>query len=125
MTVRWQGEIADAELRAGLADLDRWLSLGLPFTLLIDARGGWPFSAAQRSSVVAHINAHRRTTERLLVQAVVIDNALIRALYYAVNWAVPLPFPSKVFADVEPARAWLAVQLEARQRQAREIGAAP
>jgi hypothetical protein len=53
----------------------------------------------------------------LLIQALVIDNPLVRALYFAVSWAFPMGFPSRVFSDVDSANAWLEAQLRSRENQ--------
>jgi hypothetical protein len=100
-----------------------WLGKGVPFGLLIDSRGGLPFSTEQRTQIVEHMKAHRAKSERLLVQALVIESPLVRAFYYAVSWAMPMPFPSKVFSDVASAREWLEQQLAAKVRQNKESAA--
>jgi hypothetical protein len=116
----WSAAISDEETREVLAAIDRLLARGRPFGLLIDSRSGLPFSGEQRALIIEHIKANRATSERLLVQALVIDNPMVRALYYAVSWAVPMPFPSKVFSEVAAAREWLELQLSAKTRQNKE-----
>jgi hypothetical protein len=115
--VRWTEVLTDGEVLSVLAAVDRWLARGVPFTLLIDARGGWPFSAPQRAWVIDRMRATRAATDRLLIQALVIDNPLVRALYFAVSWAFPMGFPSRVFSEVDSANAWLEAQLRSRERQ--------
>jgi hypothetical protein len=112
--------VTDDELKAGLAAIDGWFARDVPFALIIDARGGWPFSSEQRGWVIDHMRNTRAQSERLLIQALIIDNPLVRALYYAVSWAVPMAFPSKVFADDAPAREWVDVQLKDKERHRRE-----
>lgn len=113
---RWTGELSDAELTAVLLQLDAWLARGGPVALLLDARGATGMNAYQRSLLVNHMKAARHLTERQFIQALVIDSPVIRALYFAVSWAFPMPFPSKVFAEPEPARAWLEAQLRYKLR---------
>jgi hypothetical protein len=115
--------VSDDDLAQVLAAIDRWLAKGEPFALLIDSRGGLPFSAEQRASIVEHMKANRAATEQLLVQALVIDNPLLRAFYYAVSWAAPMPFPSKVFSEVATAREWIDLQLSAKARHKKESAA--
>lgn len=113
---RWTGELSDANLTALLQQLDAWLARGGPVALLIDARGATGMNAAQRSLLVSHMKSARHLTERQLIQALVIDNPVIRALYFTVSWAFPMPFPSKAFAEPELALAWLEAQLRYKLR---------
>ena len=83
-------------------------------TRKVDSRGGGGFSPEQRTRVVSHMKRQSYLTSRLLVQAVVIDNLTQRTLYYGVRLLFPSPFPSRVFADVEAAEAWLASELGGR-----------
>lgn len=112
--VRWTGVVTDAELTDFLQRMDAWLRRGEPFSLLLDSRGAWGLDSAQRKRVLEAMHQTSAQTGTLLVQAVVFDNAIQRALYFAVMWAFPMPFPSKTFAEVEPARRWLEVQLRSK-----------
>ena len=94
-----------------LSRVDGWLGRGQRFGLLIDARGGGGFSPEQRREVIAHMKRNSERTARLLIQATVIDNLVQRTLFYGMNLLFPNPFPSKVFAELEPARAWLLERL--------------
>jgi hypothetical protein len=124
VAIRWTGTVTDEELRAVLSSIDRWLAQGQSFALLLDTRGGWPFNTEQRGWVIEHMKANRAATDRFLIQALVIESPLVRALYYAVSWAFPMGFPSKVFSELEPAQAWLEAQLLSRQRESKAPPAA-
>jgi hypothetical protein len=112
--VRWTGVVTDAELTDFLGRMDGWLGRGVPFSLLLDSRGALGLDSGQRKRVVEYMNRHAAPTGALLVQAVVFDNPIQRALYFAILWAFPMPFPSKTFAEVEPARRWLDMQLRSK-----------
>jgi hypothetical protein len=116
INVRWTDLASDDELAQFLSLMDLWLAKDKTFGLLIDCRGAQGLTSEQRKVVLAYMRNRSAETERLLVQGVVIDNAIQRALYFAISWAYPRPFPSKTFADVEAARAWIMMQLDARQR---------
>jgi len=104
---RLQGRPSDTALRAALARLDGWLARGERFGLLIDSRGGGALTPEQRTLLIAHMKENAELTKKFLVQAVVADNLISRSLYWAVQLFFPAPFPSKVFGDVDAARAWL------------------
>ena len=107
----WRGSPSDEEFSSMLSRVDGWLGRGQRFGLLIDARGGGGFSPEQRREVIAHMKRNSERTARLLIQATVIDNLVQRTLFYGMNLLFPNPFPSKVFAELEPARAWLLERL--------------
>lgn len=113
VTVRWEGAVADARLNAFLARMDAWLARGDRFALLIDSRGAAGMSPEQRSRLIGHMKQRAGQTSKLLVQAIVLDSLLQRTLFYGVNLIFPNPFPSRVFAEPEPARAWLLQTLAA------------
>jgi hypothetical protein len=112
----WRGTPSDEEFAGMLARVDGWLARGQRFGLLIDARDGGGFSPEQRRQLILHMNRNIERTERFLIQATVIDNLVQRTLFYGVNLLFPNRFPSKVFAEVEPARAWLSEALAAGPR---------
>ena len=114
VTVRWTGTLPDHALTEFLGKLDTWLEREQPFGLLVDSRGAGGMSPEQRRRVVKHMKARAAVTARLLVQAVVLDSQLQRTLFYGINLLFPNPFPSKVFAEVEPARRWLLAELRGR-----------
>lgn len=107
VTVRWEGNIDDATLAIVLARMDIWLARGQRFGLLIDSRGAGGLSPEQRTRLIAHMKSRASRTSELLVQAGVMDNLIHRTLFHWINLLFPNPFPSKVFADPEVARAWL------------------
>jgi hypothetical protein len=117
--VRWTGVVTDGELTDFLQRMDVWLRRSVPFSLLLDSRGAWGLDSAQRKRVVEAMHESSAQTGALLVQAVVLDNPIQRALYFAVLWAFPMPFPSKTFGDVEAARLWLEVQLRGKGQEPR------
>ena len=111
VVARWEGTVSDGELEVALARMDVLLSRGERFGLMLDSRSGGGFSAKQRGLIIGHMKANAERTARLLVQAAVIDNALQRTLFYAVNLLFPSPFPSKIFSSTESAREWLLATL--------------
>ncbi len=111
--VRWQGMVTDAETVAFLESMDRWLVRRQTFGLLLDSRGALGLTASQRHLVLEHMKSRSALSARYLVQAVVMDNLIQRTLYQAMNVLHPMPFPSTVHAEPEPARRWLAAQLAA------------
>jgi hypothetical protein len=94
--------------------MNRQFARGQVFTLLVDARGAVGLAGDQRRRLLAHMRETAAPAEALLVQAIVLDSALVRAFYFGLMWAIPMGFPSKPFAEPEPAREWLAIQLRAR-----------
>jgi hypothetical protein len=71
-------------------------------------------SPEARSRLVDHMKASASVTSKYLVQATVVDSVLQRTLFFAVNLLFPNPFPSKVFSDMETARAWMVERLAER-----------
>lgn len=124
VAVLMHGAVNDDEVRAVFAAVERGLDRGVPFGLFVDTRGGAPFTAAQRAMIVEQLKRTASATERLLVQVLVIESAVVRAVYYAISWAFPMGFPSKVFTEPEPARAWLELQLRNKERETRASPAA-
>jgi hypothetical protein len=114
VTVRWTGTLPDHVLSEFLTNMDIWLERQQPFGLLVDSRGAGGMSPEQRRRVVKHMKARAAVTAELLVQAVVLDSQLQRTLFYGINLLFPNPFPSKVFANVGPARQWLVAELRSR-----------
>lgn len=112
VVVRWEGEITDATLHAFLSQMDAWLARQERFGLLLDSRGAKGMSPEQRARVIGHMKQHAPRTAPYLVQAIVLDSLLQRTLFFGINLIFPNPFPSKVFAQPEPARQWLLSQLE-------------
>lgn len=109
--VRWQGAATDDQIAGFLAGMDRWLAMGTRFGVLVDSRGAQGMSSAQRKLVTAHMKKNETANRRLLGHAIVMDNAIQRALYAAINWVQPMAFASKSFSELEPARAWLKEQV--------------
>jgi hypothetical protein len=68
-------------------------------------------SPEQRTRVIGHMKQSAALTTDYLVQAIVLDSLMQRTLFYGINLIFPNPFPSKVFGDVEQARAWLLGEL--------------
>jgi hypothetical protein len=108
---RWIGMATDQELADGLARIDGYLLRGERFGLLIDGREGGGLSPEQRNRVMTHMKLRADLCAKYLVQAVTIASLVQRTLYYGINLIMPLPFPSKVFADEGPAEAWLREKL--------------
>lgn len=110
VVARWKRSLVDADVTPILRKVDEWLARGR-FGLLIDSRGAEALSPDQRKHIIEHMKANAALTRERLVQAVVIDNLVHRTLFFGVNLIFPMPFPNKVFADVESARRWLASEL--------------
>jgi stage II sporulation SpoAA-like protein len=104
---RWSGTVGDQDVDAMLSRVNTYFARQQRFGLLIDSRGGGGLSPEQRQRVLAHMKQQAHLTSRWLVQAVVIDNLIQRTLYYAFRLLMPTPFPSKAFADIQSAEAWL------------------
>lgn len=119
LVVRWRGRATDADLDAFFLALDGWLARDEVFGLLLDSRGAEGVSSEQRHRIIAEIKRTAPLLERNLIQAVVFDNAIQRALYFAVAWAFPMPFPSKSFGEVDSARVWLQLQIKHREQSQR------
>jgi hypothetical protein len=113
VVARWVGSNLDADISPVLARIDGWLARGERFGLLIDARGAKGLSPEQRTLVLNHMKANAALTAERLVQATVFDTLVQRTLFYGVNLLFPSPFPSKAFADVASARAWIEATLAA------------
>lgn len=111
----WQGTLTEDELTLALGHIDRWLSRKQRFGLVLDTRGAAGMSPEARGRLVAHMKESASLTSKYLVQATVVDSVLQRTLFYAVNLLFPNPFPAKVFAEVEPARAWVVEMLAERR----------
>lgn len=114
VVVRWVGVPKDSTLTTFMSCMERWLAKGQRFGLLLDTRGGGSLSPEQRVRVIQHMKAHSARTAKLYVQAMVITNVLQRTLFYGINVIFKNPFPSKIFADMDSARAWLQRELEER-----------
>jgi hypothetical protein len=119
VVVRWRGRATDADLDGFWVVFDGWLRQDTTIALLLDSRGAQGVSSDQRHRIVTEIKNRSALLERNLIQAVVFDNPIQRALYFAVAWAFPMPFPSKSFGDVDSARVWLQLQLKHRGQSPR------
>jgi len=115
VVARWHGTTSEQEFTQTFALMDAWLAREERFGLLIDARGGGGYSPEQRAELIRYMKAHAAQTERLLIQAVVMDNLIMRTLFYGINVVFPNRFPSKVFADPSEARAWLLSMLSGKK----------
>jgi hypothetical protein len=111
VTVRWVGIPSDSTLTTFLGCMDRWLAKEQRFGLLMDTRSGGGLSPEQRVRVLGHMKAQASLTAKYYVQAMVIDNVVQRTLFYGINVIFKNPFPSKIFAEPEPARSWLEAEL--------------
>jgi hypothetical protein len=111
VVAEWQGAMTDAEFARVLAIVDGWLARRQRFGLLLDTRGGAGLSPEARGRLIKHMKENAAVTAKYLVQASVIDSVLHRTLFHAANLLFPNPFPSKVFSQPEPARAWLSQKL--------------
>jgi hypothetical protein len=107
VVVSWSELPTDSAMVEFLASMTRWLDRGERFGLLLDTHGSGVLSPEQRVRVLSHMKSEAERTKRLLVQAIVIQSLVQRTLFYGVNLLFPNPFPSKVFAEMETARAWL------------------
>jgi hypothetical protein len=61
--------------------------------------------------LVAHMKRNAELNKKYLVQAFVSDEFVTRTMYWGVQLLLPSPFPSKVFGDIDAARAWLSDML--------------
>lgn len=104
--------MGDGDLTEALARLDGFLGKGTRIGLLIDARGALGLAAEQRRTLIAHMRNNADKTARLLVQAIVNDNAIQRMLAFTVGVVAPPPFPSRSFGDVDAALSWLRAELD-------------
>lgn len=111
VTVR--GSLTDEQFSSVLTRMDVWLSREQRFALLLDTRGGGGFSPEQRVLVLDYMKRKAELTQRYLIQAMVIDNLAMRTVFYGINLLFPNRFESKVFAEMEDARAWLVSRLHA------------
>jgi hypothetical protein len=111
VVVSWSELPSDSTLSRFLTSLTAWLDRGERFGLLLDTRGSGVLSPEQRVRVLSHMKAEADRTRDLLLQAIVIQSLVQRTLFYGVNLLFPNPFPSKVFAELQPARAWLLATL--------------
>ncbi len=112
VAVTWHGSVDDAELERLLGWVDQWFARGERFGLLLDLRRGiGDMSSDQRALVVRHMRATAEKSGAGMVQAIVYDHPLHRAMYEVMSRIFPLPFPSKTFPEPESARVWLADKL--------------
>ena len=109
--MQWEGIPTDADLTWFLTRIDAWLDRGERFGLLVDTLGSGVLTPEQRVRTIGHMKANANRTSRLLVQAIVIHSRMQRTLFYGINLVYPNPFPSRVFAEADTARAWLLAQL--------------
>jgi hypothetical protein len=113
VVAQWHGQLAQGDLIGFLTRMDGWLERGQRFGLLIDSRAAEGMSPELRVKLIDHMKQRAALTSRYLVQAIVLDSLLQRTLFYGINLLFPNPFPSRVFASPEPARAWLLATLAA------------
>jgi hypothetical protein len=111
---RWPAPLTDAQLDEFYRRMDGWLLRGEQFGLLLDTTGAFGLTREQRERFIEYMKKNTGLLERYLVQAIVIDNPILRALYYGISWAYPMPFASKSFGEAEAAREWLVGTLRAR-----------
>jgi len=117
VVVRWHGRPSDPSIVAGLKRMDALLARGERFGLLIDSRGSGGLTPEQRGLLVQHMKRNEELNRKYLVQAFVADDLIARTLYWGVQLISPSPFPTKVFREIEAARAWLADELGASRRE--------
>lgn len=112
LRLTYVGDYTDEELARFLLEIDSVLALPGRKACLIDLTRATAGSATQRQMQAAWISRQEKTLQRDFVAAgIVTDSAIIRGTVTAVFWIRPLPLPSKVFATIEQAEAWLAPQL--------------
>jgi hypothetical protein len=112
VVARWRGTPTEDEFSQAMGRIDAYLHKSERFALLIDGRGGGSYSPEQRATLIRYMKENAELTRRYLIQAIVIDNLVVRTLFYGINVVFPNAFPSKVFSDTETARAWLLAMLE-------------
>mgnify|MGYP003953269367 CR=1 FL=1 len=123
VVVRWPvGAISDEELQHFI-DLsrDHIARLGAHAVLHLGIRA-LGLSASQRKHIAEHANQSRESLSvHVRAAAVVAPSPILRGMITAMNWLAPPPFPQRVFAAEEVARAWLMEQLGTPppQREAR------
>ena len=105
------GEVSERTMVQMLGLMDQWIARGERFGLIIDLRGTGGLTPEARAMVVRHIKENGPLLAKLYVQAAVSDTLRQRTLYFAMQLLAPPPFPSKVFKEIEPARAWLSETL--------------
>ena len=108
IVARHLGPVTDDDLNTLFELVQECLDRRERFGLMLDLREGiGDMSPAQRKRVVEHIRSTADRSGTGMVQAIIYDHPLHRAMYERMSQLYPLPFPSKAFPEPESARVWL------------------
>ncbi len=98
---------SDEEWTAHIEWFRTKLREGRPFACVVDVRGAQLPSANQRHAVAASYAAERTLWKSYIAGAMVVNNAMLRGVITAIQWASPPPFVWRAFTDIEKATAWV------------------
>lgn len=105
-------DLDDREFATFMATLDGLFERGQRFGVLLDVRQAPVLSAKRRQAVGEHAKAtFERFPGRCVGIAVVLSSALQRGVFTAIHWFLRGTHPSRSFATVSEAQAWLAAEL--------------
>ena len=91
-----------------VGELERYLALGQPYTILFDLGGAGTPAAAERRRLAAHISENDAAIRTLVRgMALVSPSTLLRGAFTATLWLSPLPVPHRIFGDRDEALRWL------------------
>ena len=112
-------QVHDDQLRAALADVQRWLEkVDKPFGFIVDMRRPLAISSVQRQ-LIAEVEKASSAQDRRFnaAQAVVVTNAITRGIITAISWMSPPVYPLKIVPSLEHAWHWVLPQFEAALAQ--------
>lgn len=115
--------LSEEQFEDFLQRIDALFLRGEQFAVVIDARGAPPPTPRERQEIGKRVRlAYGRYPTRLLAMALVLDSALQRGIFTAINWISGPAYPSRAFDAPGAAEAWLLEMLGARAPNALQGG---
>jgi hypothetical protein len=103
----------DDEFARYLEQIDKLFLRGERFALVIDAREAPAHTAKERQEIAKHMRASfERYPHRLAALAIVLESALQRGIFTAINWLAGPTYPTRSFRTQMDAEVWLRQMLE-------------
>ena len=103
----WMGDSGVDELRTHLREMNEVLTRGRA-GIVYDVRDANVLNPAERQIYMDYFNWRREfVTEHCACLGLVLDSPLKRGVLTAIQWAIAIPFPVRIFAKKPDAEAWV------------------
>jgi hypothetical protein len=103
-----EGDLTAPALDAHFREYRALLARKLPYTLLVDATKVNSGDAHVRKLYSEFLSSNAYHLKQYCKgMALIVKSSIIRGAFTALLWLAPLPFPHKVYEDINEARRWL------------------